>query len=308
MKKIELLLLMSLLLIISCKPKNNLIVENKVKEEVNYIPYYLKVYEADSLYLSNNFQRSYEILDSLFKIYEPKDTDSYDEYGIYLGSAVMSGNIDKNFEKKVSFGYSNFGFITARHKDWEKIIDTIEKVANLNKDKIDLLRQEYKNKINIKLRNELLSMYKDDQRVRTRYVNETELEIVDLKNRKKLENILDIYGYPSTALIGSNNSFEDFLSIDILFLHQNDNFKEKYLPMLLDNVKKGKCNPRDYALIYDRKMWESIDKQYFGSYISDEKKISPELLNPKKVDSLRKNIGLDNIFYNSWRLNKIRNN
>ena len=46
---------------ISCKSNFSKIGDVKS----NYIPYYLKVYKADSLYLTKNYQQSYEILDSL---------------------------------------------------------------------------------------------------------------------------------------------------------------------------------------------------------------------------------------------------
>ena len=79
MKK-TIVLLTLILLLLSCKSKFTSIGD----ENANYIPYYLKVYEADSLYLTKNYEQSYKILDRLFKNYEPINIETFNEYLNYI--------------------------------------------------------------------------------------------------------------------------------------------------------------------------------------------------------------------------------
>ena len=46
-------------------------------KNANYITYYLKVYEADSLNLIGEYKSSNEILDSLFKKFEPINQQTF---------------------------------------------------------------------------------------------------------------------------------------------------------------------------------------------------------------------------------------
>ncbi len=68
----------------------------------NYIPYYLKVYEADSLFLVKNYSSAYEKYDSLFKYYEPINMPLYFEFENYLKAGLLSDkkkNIKNEFKK-----------------------------------------------------------------------------------------------------------------------------------------------------------------------------------------------------------------
>lgn len=272
--------------------------------DTNYIPYYLTIQIADSLYLESDFEKSYTILDSLFKLFEPLNTDTYAEYGIYLGSAVMSGHL-KGISEKVKFGYSTFGFITTNHNDWEKIIDSVENAAGLNREDINILKKEYFEKLNLNLRKRLVRMYDEDQLVRNNRDKEGML-IYEKKHNQELEEILQNYGFPGNKIIGSNNCFpnDSYVNVYAFFLHQPSSFKDKYLPILLENVKKGNCDPKVYAIIFDRKMWESIDKQYYGTYTVNNGELLT-LINPTKIDSIRKSIGLPNINYMDWKSKKL---
>jgi hypothetical protein len=66
--------------------KTNSFIETK---EVNYIPYYLKVYEADSLYIIKDYKKSYDILDSLFKKHEPLQMANYYEVNNYYKLKII---------------------------------------------------------------------------------------------------------------------------------------------------------------------------------------------------------------------------
>ncbi|UOX34313.1 hypothetical protein LXD69_02065 [Flavobacterium sediminilitoris] len=250
--KKSLVLLFLLIILFSCKSTYTKIGD----KDANYIPYYLKVYEADSLFLVENYQESYKILDSVFKRYEPISLEGYvSEYGDYLASAVMTGNT-KNFRKKVIYGFENFGSIDNSKIDTYRYTDTIIKIAKITSEEIDSLVQKYNSKLNLSLRNELLQMIKEDQFIRKNGVENEIVEIEKMKiaHRKKMDAIFSTYGYPSYGLLGINKGyeFEDVVVFHILLLHQDNNYLEKIMPFLLESVKQGKMFPEDYAIVYDR--------------------------------------------------------
>lgn len=306
MKKIIVFLFVGIVFIISCKSnriKNSRFEKTEIKT-LDYIPYYLKVNEADSLYLVDDFEGSYRILDSLFKIYTPLNMDNYVEYGVYLNSAVMS-NHNYNISSKVRLGYSRYGGITTFHKQSIEMNMEINKVANLSEEEIKVLKQEYYNSLNLDLRKKMLEMYKEDQRVRIEHKGSTEMDIVDDKNRKELNQIFKTYGFPKKRVIGSNNAFDmpdkGVIYLNIFFMHQPDSVRAKYLPILFDAVKKGLCEPYTYAVVYDRDLILKGEKQYYGTYLSEGGSTYP-LMYPKKIDSIRKSIGLPHIKYSDWKV------
>lgn len=70
---------------VSCNSnkKLNAISDKAYQKEVNYIPYYLKVYEAKELYDSKEYEKNYNLLDSLFRYYQPIETPTIYEMDIY---------------------------------------------------------------------------------------------------------------------------------------------------------------------------------------------------------------------------------
>lgn len=277
-----------------------------VEPELNYIPYYLTMYKADSLFLMDDFKGSYRLLDSLFKIYPPLDTDNYVEYSIYLNSAVMSGHVE-DIDAKVRYGYTHFGGIVTLHKNSYEMYQAVNKATNLNEADIVKLKQNYANSLNPELRARLSKMFEEDQEIRLNGGSYDDMAVIDERNQIELEDIFKEYGYPANSLIGTSSAY-DMPGVRIrpviLLLHQSNEFKIKYLPILFDYVKKGKCDPETYASVYDKLMIETGKNQYFGSFRSSSggpDDISP-VSNPMKLDSIRASIGLPPIKYYPWKL------
>ncbi|AWG26162.1 hypothetical protein [Flavobacterium kingsejongi] len=153
-----------------------------VEPELNYIPYYLTMYKADSLFLIDDFKGSYRLLDSLFKIYPPLDTDNYVEYSIYLNSAVMSGNVE-DVEAKVRYGYRHFGGIVALHKNNYEMHIAVDSAAKLTETDIAQLKKEYANSLDHGLRERLRRMHYEDQAIRLNGGSYEEMGLIDWKNR-----------------------------------------------------------------------------------------------------------------------------
>lgn len=287
------------LTVVSCK-------SNYVKatsKNLDYTHYYLEMYKADSLFLINDFSGSYKILDSLFKIYPPLNIDNYAEYGIYVTSAVKSNNLDR-IKEKVEFGYKNFGGIMTIHKQsYEMYLEVNQKVG-LSEDEVKSLKNVYYQSLDLQLREKLLKMFKEDQQIRIESSDYEKIDSIDKKNRKEIDLIFEKYGFPLKSLTGSMNAYDlpgGYFRLVIFFLHQPDDFKQKYLPILLENVKKGNIEPDVYATVYDRMLKDNGKNQYFGSFWCSEDKLC-ELENPKMIDSIRKSIGLPHINYYPWRM------
>lgn len=274
----------------------------------NYIPYYLKVYKADSLFGSGKYKESYKILDELFKKYEPINIEGQTyEYGTYLASAVMSGNTN-NLKQKVCYGYENYGSIWSGSKNAHYYLDTIIKSIAISKKEIDSLVSRYNSKLNLELRKEIVQMVNEDQSVRGDGYDMNGINKFQEIHKEKIKEILKQYGYPSYKLIGSNTGYEfnEIANFFLLFLHQNNEFLEEILPFLLDNVKNGKMGADEYAIIYDRYTWNKTQdresKQYYGSYTNKGKSSLP-LLEPNKIATIRKSIGLPSLEYILWEYN-----
>lgn len=299
------LLIAIFIMSLSCKSKlanqNDKVIP--FKNELNYIPYYLKMYKADSLFLTDNFADSYKILDSLFKIYPPIETDNYFEYSIYLNAAVMSGNLD-SINKKVRYGYTHFGGISTLHKNNSKMKKGVNEAAHLSNVDIENLKKVYYISLETKLRNKLLFMQSEDQSVRNNSSSTNEnIEAVDYKNRIALDTIFKKYGYPKKEFIGSSSAYDlpgGDIRLKIFFLHQPKEFKKKYLPIFFNNLKKGYSDPSIYTSVYDRMLMDSIGIQYYGTFDCEDE--ACPLSNPKEIDSIRSSVGLPHIKYYKWRL------
>lgn len=290
----------------SCKTKKNSL-EVTISKEVNYIPYYLKVYEADSLFVTNNYKKSYEILDSLFQIYEPINMENYYEYGNYIASSVMSGHTEGIY-KKIEKGYLKFGKIGVLHKNSYELLDSVYKVASLTNEDRLRLKSEYLKTINLDLRKKIQIMEEEDQSVRQNY-DEVKINYFREKHKIELDDIISKYGYPNYQVIGPMGYLEEEpvpFTVKVMFLHQDTIFQKKHLPLLLENLKKGKSLPDDYTSIFDKVIWVRTEdkktnkhKQLYGTFPN------VDLMNPKKIDSIRTSIGLPHIKYLMWRHNNI---
>lgn len=299
-KKSIALLIVSLFIISFSSCKTSKINSNNsiAKKEANYIPYYLKVYEADSLFLTNNYQGSYKILDSLFQIYEPANMENYYEYGNYIASSVMTGH-SKDIDEKIKFSCSNFGGIPLFHPDSGKLYDTISKVSKIPREEVMKLMESYTKRKDSVLRKKIEIMDYEDQSVRMPKIDTVGMLFFEKKHQKEIAEIISKYGYPSRRILGNlNNSQGRPISFTTIFLHQKDHIKKKYLPMLLENLKKGAISPSEYADIVD-KIYMTENKSLYGSF--------PDfpLLYPKKIDSIRKTIGLPRYGYENWAYKKV---
>jgi hypothetical protein len=267
-------------------------------KNANYIPYYLKVNEADSLYVIGNYKRSHDILDSLFTKFQPSNNESEcgHEYGRYLMSCVAI-NDTINIKKKIAYSYKNYG---AMHIPIDPIENHIHLLNIYKQDSIYFLKQrnKYLKKIDYDLIKKLSEMVKLDQTYKRQ--NSIEDEKIDSINSIKLKDVIKNNVYPSYYVVGYfEPGLNDYAQINVLLLHQDKATVFKYLPIIEDAVKKGKCSPGEYAFIYDKCMWvygNENEKQKFNATGPDNREENDSIV---KIN--RKNIGLPSASYREWK-------
>lgn len=268
---------------------------SEVKEEVNYIPYYLKVYEADSLYLTGNYQRSFEILDSLFQKYKPLNQPFIGEFRIYLKSAYLSSNYqifpDAMVKGIIDFGLSDFLF------ENDSILGLAFQHAKIDSNAYNDYWNKYVSKLNLSLRDTIIEMKARDQYNGRKDYDKPEgkriLDSIDLINEKLLIYIFEKYGYPDESLIG-NMEFSikrDSTPFSTVFshvlLHTRDSIRKAYfLPKMWKFVKEGKAPPIFYARMVDQLEIYNKRPQIYGTYKG------VDIKDKQIVDSLRNSIGL----------------
>lgn len=295
MKKL-IVLLTTITLLFSCK-------SNYTKiggKNANYIPYYLKVYEADSLFIVNDFKGSYKILDSLFKKYEPVNLDIYEECLTYV---LLKKKLKLKIKsRELKSLISDYGYTFERLKGNELSTSALSK-------KYKIWRSNYLAKIDYSLRDTIVSMKRNDQKYRgSNFNNNVETQkILDDFNTLKIKSIFEKYGYPNRKIIGNDvldynnesNKNKVIVNHDILsiLLHSSkDERKDYILPKIKIFLAKGTANPLVYARIVDQMMLYDNLNQSYGSYENEIKE--DEVV---KINKNRALIGLPNYGYEKWR-------
>lgn len=267
-------------------------------KEANYIPYFSKMYEADSLYLVENYQRSYEILDSLFKKYEP--VNSEDEYFTYVACKIMLNKSEKEIKKNFTYLLENFGNQDGHiERSNEKIKKLIVKIDTFGID-TKKATEKYKKSIDIPLRNLVISMNRKDQEPRGEYPDFEKMKIVDEENTKILDSLLKINKYPHQRIVGKDDKNGENSDVGGIMIHTSQEYKENFLmEKAYDLLKKGKITPHTYSTVYDRYSLHINDDEY---YFTKHRNASPE--EKKLKNERRKSIGLYNLDYMPWKLKK----
>ncbi|TDD74877.1 hypothetical protein [Flavobacterium caseinilyticum] len=278
----------------SCKTEK--VTDFTQKQEANYIPYYLKVYEADSLFITRNYQRSYEKLDSLFKIYKPINMQIYNEFATYLKCKIETNHTisKEEVEKLVTeFGYTDEYINNDSYFSTSKYFIFLSENDNYLQ-----LRKQYLSRINKKLRDTIIQMKNDDQLYRNKnYTKKITLQNrLDSINAEKLKKIIDVFGFPNERILGNFSVDNKPIDVDAMLLHTKDSIRLNYfMPKILEFVKTGEALPETYASLYDQYLLYKDKPQYYGSYdnsLGFEEGILKER---------RKSIGLPNYGYKEWR-------
>ncbi len=284
-----------ILLFFSCSSKQSQI--NPKNKKINYIPYYLKIYKADSLFLTSNYQESYNLLDSLFKIYEPLNQDIWYEMENYIYSAYKIGKIKKikpiltNLISKWGYNYEN------------QLNNDIKALEILNNSEVDSLEKIYNNSINWDYRDSIINFNKIDQFYRLKGYKQYAKQIDSIEHIL-YDRISNYYqnNIPLGKIHIGNRTRKENSSIGTILIHIRSLDSTDYVAnKVLNDVKKGFLPPINYATMIDRNLQLNNKKQNY--YTWDEElvlKTSDSIL-IKQINLKRKSIGLYPIEYMQWR-------
>lgn len=290
MKIKQILLLFCLItVVLSCKNSYSHIGD----KNANYIPYYLKVYKADSLYKAGNHIDSFAILDSLFKKYEPIQVLHIYEIDMYLELMILNKiDNDKKVRKLLKYLIVKHGYNLSKFNDKHWVL--LKEKSKLSTKKIAILFKKYKKNLNYPLIDSLSIIFEKDQFIRKKENNLSDVEKNKIQNQNQNSTIFIIkkHGFPLTRDVGGYNIDEKYKPsyFSILLKHIDDEVELlKFQPFLLNEVKIGRCPPVFYAGMLDNRQkidGSALGFPYYGTYSN----IAIE--NSKEVNIERKKIGL----------------
>lgn len=278
---------------------------HSVEKRQNYTTYYLTVNKADSLFLVENYQESYKLLDKLFKDYKP--TNCYKKsVELYLKSAYLSSNQVKR------------KYYESLLKDYGMKRESIDSDSVLKKgfDKYHFLHKEIKSLSSVYYENQdsvlldtIGKMIWRDQFYRIRNKDNEHIHQLDMRksmiqsdslNNLRLLEILAV-DYPNCKV--DINVSRD---INTILMHTRDSIRVNYyLPKILEYIKNGKANPIIYANMYDQYLsYESLP-QIYGTVLSANRKTRkvklPSLMySMDSTNYFRNQIGLPTWEYEKW--------
>jgi len=159
-------------------------------------------------------------------------------------------------------------------------------------------------KINKELSNEILQMFEEDQEIRNKVMAsitpEGEIDSaleqlgikIDMKNTKRMKEIIETYGWPTTSMIGKEAASDAIF----LVIHADKDiaFQNKCLSLMKIAAGKRDINLASYAVFTDRVLISQKKKQIYGTQGTCSKKgwKADPLQDKKNIETMRKEVGL----------------
>ncbi|HEY0944640.1 MAG TPA: DUF6624 domain-containing protein [Opitutaceae bacterium] len=152
---------------------------------------------------------------------------------------------------------------------------------------------------NPSLRQELVAMAAEDQRVRKDVGASMsaeqfdEMQRVDLQHTERLSAIVAEHGWPGRSLVGEDAASKAWLLVQ----HCELEFQERCLPVIERAMTAGEIQGRDYAGLVDRVRMRRGEPQVYGTQLrtcDGETSVYP-IENPAEVDDRRRAIGLPSL-------------
>lgn len=157
--------------------------------------------------------------------------------------------------------------------------------------------------MNEKLRNELLSMRGEDQRMLQKLIDDGTLGTVEYhpkmkavheRNNIRIKEIISEHGWPGLSLVGKDGAEAAWLVVQHAVLDKE--FMKSCLSLLRDAVDSGEAEGWCFAYLQDRVLTMDGKPQKYGSQhdIDQNGRVFPmPIEEPTKIDVLRKELGLE---------------
>ncbi len=155
---------------------------------------------------------------------------------------------------------------------------------------------------NEKLRQALLAMRAEDERVREELAQTGELfdgyhptmEAVHLKNAARLEEMLAKNGWLGKSLVGEDGAEAAWLIVQHAI--SRPDLQRRFLPLLKAQIERGENPAWQAAFLEDRILSFEGKPQIYGSQFdwNERDAMSPnEIFDPEKIDERRAAVGLE---------------
>ncbi len=283
--RLSILLIFSILF--SCSGNKN--------SECDYITdYYQIIYKADYEFDTGNYQKAFHLYQTAFNSCEPITTLGYNEIAKFAETTAILKKYDLTFEfvrKSILEGSelsrfqnnTNFeGFITSKYG---------KQLAQ----EYDALRSQFMEKIDLKLREELILMRYADQGVRNKgsEADWKKVDSIDKLHELRLIELFENQGFPNDDMVGPPSLDGRQIDIGPLLLHTADSIRLNYfVPKVREFVRKGKASPHYIGIMIDQYYLYNKEPQIYGTYTIQGGGYANMIEDLKKVDSNRISIGL----------------
>lgn len=183
---------------------------------------------------------------------------------------------------------------------------------NLESSTINRMSIKYSIMINKQLQYKIFKMASIDQDLRNRLIKDSQnkklikkLYTIDGQNLKEAKIILAEYGFPSFSLVCKRASHAFWIIIQHYDIDLN--FQKKCLLLMMRLKNKNQVNLKDIAYLTDRVRTAEGKKQKFGIqyFIRNNRLILKSVLNMKNIEKWRKEYGLDTIYQQTKRNNRV---
>ncbi|MFS4472125.1 hypothetical protein [Chryseobacterium sp. T20] len=257
----------------------------------NYIPYYNKVNEIDSIYrVAKQPEKAIKLYKVLFRKYHPLNQERIEEYETYIR---LSDQHQKKFGGKKSL-YKLIPLIAPYWVYKRQNSKFIKLYKKYDIDSLDMERKvaQWKKRLNQKLADSFAVAFKRDQSSRND-LNYQEITKNDKKNAELLKWMFENYGFPSMQKIGLLNG-DFFMPSGPILLHMGDydEYHQYFKTKILEYVKSGECPPRDYAAMIDRNNLHHKVPYTYGVYQGYQ-----NIKDSATTNRNRKSIGLPSLTY-----------
>ena len=257
---------------------------------LNYVEYYNKVYDIDSIYRINQDPlAAIKQYRRLFRKYPPAQNERIEEYETYIKLADQYG---KRFGGKKSLDK----LVVQAAPNWKYKREDAEFFKLYKKYGIDSLEVEqkvtqWKKSLNQRLIDSFSIAFQRDQ-YNGRIYETPGLKEKDDQNAELLLWTLKNYGFPSLQKIGLYGNNNLFMPMGALLNHMAQSEHYEYFKIkLVEYVKSGECVPRDYM--------DLVDKHQYINYLETEYGIFQHAddlrFDTVKINQRRKAIGFPTI-------------
>ncbi|WP_370899165.1 hypothetical protein [Chryseobacterium gossypii] len=271
----------------------------------NYISYYNKVNEIDSIYrMAKQPEKARILYRKLFRKYPPKNQERIEELETYIR---LSDRYGKNSHTKKDL-YTLIPLMAPYWKDKKNDPEFLSLYKKYGIDNIEIEQKitKWKKSLNKQLIDSFTVAFIRDKAENR--LNDQLREINDRKNAKLLKWTFENYGFPSLQKIGLWGNNNVFMPMEVLLLHMADvaEYRTYFKTKMIEYVKSGDCFPRDYAGMLDRQNMHLRLPRNYAVYQGYE-----DIEDSAQIDRNRKNLGVPSIrhrakiardFYDSLKL------